>query len=105
MPDKLFYRESIVDLLEDIASEQPSTSESERICGWFDDLYLPGFNPQHYTSEGWNRGIREFESCFASAELEALARFHAFYDQWLKANQRNWTPVREQAAATLKVFK
>ena len=105
MTDKLYFRESIVELLEDLAAEKPQTSESELICGWFDDLYVPGFKRQDYTSDGWKRGIRAFEGCFTKPQLEALARFHAFYDGWLNSGVRDWAPVKEQAAKTLEVFR
>jgi hypothetical protein len=105
MTGKLYHRESIVDLLADIAANQPRRSESELVCAWFDDFYLPAFDPQPYAPDVWMQGLRDFESCFTARELEALAGFHDFYDDWDTSGNKDWRPVREQAAKALEVFR
>ena len=112
---KLYYRESLVNLLHEMAAEPPPDSFVELVCSWFDDLYLPGFDSAQYTPEANERGIAEFNNCFRQSELEALDRFHRFFDarvdqmpddaspQELMANDQ-WQRIRREAIKTLKAF-
>ncbi|MGH9786683.1 MAG: hypothetical protein ACRD88_21145 [Terriglobia bacterium] len=106
----------MVGLLRDIASDNPRESFVEMMCLWFDDLYLPGHDPAPYTPEVWNRGIKEFNSCFHREELEALERFHELFDQRARripehstalelSRNADWQVIREGAVVALKAFE
>ena len=88
--DKELYRQYVIEYLELIASRKAQLAyqknvpiadvAAELFCMWFDDLYTPGEDdPSLYNLGVHEEGVREFESCFSSAELVALSEFHAFF--------------------------
>src|ERR1041384_362620 len=87
IPDR---RPMIIDLLRLLSSGQEQLAyeakvpiadvPAELLCMWFDDQYHPQ-DPF-------------FRSCFTAGELEALARFHEFYDQRHKSLPKSQGTVR-----------
>ncbi len=90
MPE-LFYNGSIRRLLADLAALNPQLGPVELICGWFDDLYFPCQTPpENYSKDSWERGQREWRSCFAEAELSALSRFHERFNVEVDSLPTDW---------------
>lgn len=77
----LGYRDNIIGLLESIAILSDNVGPVEMICGWFDDLYLPGTNSSGFEPGVHARGIAEFEALFSDDELEAMAEFHSVFEE------------------------
>lgn len=76
----LGYNGTIRGILADLAVLNPQSGPTELCCIWFDDLYFPGQSrPSEYPAETWERGQREWKSCFADHELRALATFHEVF--------------------------
>ena len=99
------YNESIRQFLADIAELNPKEGPVELKCLWFDDLYFPDqICPRGYSREVWERGLREWKSCFTDGELRILARFHDKYASVVDALPTNW-PGWEQAPGWQTVKK
>ena len=110
------WRQSILDLLREIASEVPKSSMADFLCEWFDDLYLPGFDASLYIPEAYARGLSNFASCFSPRELEAMQKFHSVFDgctdsvpddlhgiEFLKNTE--WQKIRVAALIALRDFE
>ncbi len=78
---KLWYKEGIRELLEEISDpvKRSNVGAIEIICGWFDDLYLPADDPSIYNPGVFDKGVKEFESCFSKKELLVLQTFHDYF--------------------------
>src|SRR5271170_4468169 len=78
----LHYRESIREYLTLVADPKLQDKEgpTEIICLWFDDLYFPNFNPKIYNPSVFEKGLKDFESCFSKNELEAMRMFHNYFN-------------------------
>jgi hypothetical protein len=110
--EKLYYNESIRDLLEGIASLDEMLGPDEMVCLWYDDLYFPCQNDKELYNEGvWERGQKEWRECFNQAELNALAKFHLVFDQLVDSlsgdpqtfsNNPNWKKLQEAARSALQ---
>ena len=105
----------MVNLLRSIAAKSPGESFVELVCGWFDDLYLPGFDPDDCNPGVHEKGVVEFNSCFHAKELQALELFHRNFIIQVKnipseishqdlATNAQWKVIRHAAAKTLKAF-
>jgi hypothetical protein len=79
---KLYFRESIQKYLELVADSKQQWQEglTEIICLWFDDLYAPADNPKIYNPGVFEKGLKDFESCFSQKELEAMRVFRNYFD-------------------------
>lgn len=113
--NKLYYRESIVSFLQDISAESPSESFDELVCAWFDDLYLPGSDPEGYNPGVHEKGIIEFNNCLHSKEIQALELFHQTFSVQLKnitdsiqyqemATNKYWQKIKHAASKALEAF-
>ena len=76
----LGYRNNIIGLLEDIAKLSDNVGPVEMICGWFDDLYLPGTDSSGFEPGVHERGLAEFEALFSHDELAAMEEFHCVFE-------------------------
>ncbi len=79
--EKLAYLESIREYLKDLSNPQKQLGIGaiEIINNWFDDLYVPADDPNLYNPGVFEKGLREFESCFSKVELAALKKFHEYF--------------------------
>jgi hypothetical protein len=112
--EKLFYHESIRKLLSDIADLNSIEGPVELICMWFDTLYFPAaLNPEIYKPGVFEEAMREWEACFNSTELQALADFHDVYNSEVKAlptknsqweEDAGWQKVSAAARLALSKF-
>jgi hypothetical protein len=76
------YNQSIKELLRSIAELKEAEGPVELCCMWFDDLYFPAHTrPQGMSIEVFEKGQREWKSCFSNPELEALAKFHTVFER------------------------
>ncbi len=75
------YKKGIRELLEIISDpvKRGNIGAVEIMCGWFDDLYLPADDPNHYNPGVYEKGVKDFESCFSQKELIALQSFHEYF--------------------------
>ena len=112
---RFYYRESVISLLRSIAAEAPGESLDELVCGWFDDLYLPGFDPEDSNPGVNERCVADFNDCFHTKELQALELFHHTFNALLKnipndihheelSLNENWQKIKLAAAKTLEAF-
>jgi hypothetical protein len=78
--NELGYNKAIMDLLADLGGLNPELGPIELCCMWFDDFYFPGQSrPSQYPIDTWERGQREWKSCFTEHELRVLATFHEVF--------------------------
>ena len=116
MPE-LHYHESIRDYFGVMAdpARQWTVGPTEAICEWFDDIYIPYHAAEHSNSQSWQQALRDFESCFSSAELDAMREYHAYFssivghfdvDREWAAIQRDpaWIRLTSEAQKALAVF-
>ncbi len=114
---KLYYKESIRELLEIISdtSKRSNIGAVEIICGWFDDLYFPADDPSIYNPGVYEKGLKEFESCFLKNELLALQSFHDYFSSIVDAldidngidtiqDDPNWVKLGYEALKVLNEF-
>ena len=117
-PMKIFYyRESIVEYFESISDSeaQRMLGPTEAFCKWFDDLYLPCFDPKICHPGVHEKGLKDFESCFSREELEAMAHYHEYFNsirdfnvdrEWNKITQDPlWQKLTQEAMEALEVFQ
>ncbi len=107
----LKYKESIKELLSDISKLRPSVGPVEMCCQWFDDFYLPCRNSEGFSSDVWEKCLKEWKSCFNETELKLLAKFHELFenvcgdlplDPLEFANDVKWQALSKEASRTLK---
>jgi len=124
--DKQHYRKQIIDYLELVASKKAQLEyqisvpvadvPAELFCMWFDDLYTPADDPSIYNPGVFEEGVREFESCFSTEEIEALKKFHEHFESVADAippnlrleelqTNRLWREVMVAAVKALEVFR
>lgn len=112
---RLYYRESVVSLLRKLAAESPGESFDELVCGWFDDLYLPGFDPEDCNPGVHEKGVMEFNNCFHLKELQAPELFHRTFGEQIKyipdniqyqemTTNQYWQNIRQAASKALEEF-
>jgi hypothetical protein len=79
---ELHYREAAVSFFSALVDpeKRAQLGPTEAFCEWFDDFYAPADNPALYNPGVYERGLREWQSCFSTAELAAMAEFHAFFE-------------------------
>lgn len=115
---ELHYRESILSYFESMAvpENQEQVGPTEAFCLWFDDLYVPCDDPSIYNPDVYEKGLKEFESCFSKEELEAMARYHRYFasisnefniDREWSEIQRDpqWQRLTDEARNALMVFQ
>lgn len=116
MPE-LHYRESILDYFESMSvpEKQEQLGPTEAFCLWFDDLYMPCDDPGVYGPGVYEKGLKEFESCFSDEELKAMAQYHSYFSsmagsfnidrEWGEIqNDPQWQQLTDEARNALKVF-
>jgi hypothetical protein len=114
---ELYYHKGISEYFAVMAdpSRQWTIGPTEAICEWFDDMYIPYHAADHPDSESWQRTLREFESCFTSAELAAMRQYHTYFtsivdrfdvDRQWEIIQRDpqWIHLTAEAQKALAVF-
>ena len=113
----LHYRESIREYLILVADPKLQWKEGsvEIFCMWFDDLYVPADDPKKYNPGVFERGLKDFESCFSQKELEAMRVFHKYFDSIHKIDidrpfeevqkDPEWIRLGEEAKKALAVFE
>ncbi len=52
----------------------------EAFCGWYDDLYLPCWDPSVCNPGVYEKGLSEWKACFSNEELEAMKQYQLFFD-------------------------
>ena len=75
-------RESVQAYFKLVADPKQQWKEwpDEIFCMWFDDLYFPSFNPTIFNAGVFEKGLKDFESCFSPKELEAMPAFHKYFE-------------------------
>ena len=96
--------------------KQEQLGPTEAFCLWFDDLYVLCHDPSIYNPGVYEKGLKEFESCFSNEELEAMARYHKYFgsiaddfniDREWNEIQRDplWQRLTNEAKDALNVFR
>jgi hypothetical protein len=114
---KPHYRDSIREYLTLVADPKLQDKEgpTEIICLWFDDLYAPADNPKIYNPGVFEKGLKDFESCFSQKELEAMRTFHNYFNSVVGKidtnksfeeiqKDSNWIKLSEEAKKALAAF-
>lgn len=114
---ELPYREAAVAyfsaLIDPVKREQLGPVEA--FCVWFDDFYAPADDQSLYNPGVYEKGLREWRSCFSAAELAAMAEFHAFVESIEEGfsvdrpyteieSDPRWTRLIAAASEALSVF-
>jgi hypothetical protein len=112
----LHFRESIKAYLELVADNKRQWEEGrvEIFCMWFDDLYFPAFNRNVFNPGVFEKGLKDFDSCFSAKELEAMRVFHEYFDSIHKIEierpfeevqkDPDWIRLGEEAEKALAAF-
>jgi hypothetical protein len=112
----LHYRESIRAYLTLVVDPKLQWKEgpTEIFCMWFDDLYFPNFTSKGFNPGVFEKGLKGFESCFSTKELEAMRVFHEYFDSIHKIDierpfeeiqkDPRWIKLGEEAKKALAAF-
>ena len=114
MENKFSYNEAIKDLLSRISTLDEMLGPTEMICGWFNDLYFPCHDSSGFNEGVWEKGQRDWRSCFSDNELALLAHYHDEFEKVVNklsddpisfVDDSNWIELSRMAGETLMGMK